>query len=288
MKIFNDYNRIPSNCTERYIPSHLLEHGVLAKAGFRSGGISNLQEGFYVKRKSHRSYHIFLLTLQGKGEIILEDGTIRLVGPNDVFFSHTQGQGHIHKPHGIEPWVILWVQILPDSPWLIPPSGDWIIYPSINMVQLQNSMENLLEEETFNDISSPKIQDLCAQQFLLYLQRTFEGKSQIHNLINRKRLSNLWMEVSMSMGQNWTLEELCQRANLSKAHLSRLCNEYYHMSPVAKVRSIKMEYARNLLQFFSTTISETAEFVGYENPSTFSVAFKNYFGYSPQKAKQRE
>jgi AraC-like DNA-binding protein len=156
------------------------------------------------------------------------------------------------------------------------------------MAQLKNSLENLMEEESFNDVSSPKLQELCAQQFLLYLQRTLEGKGQILNLINRRRLANLWMEVSTSMEKSWTLEDLCQQVNLSKAHLSRLCKEYYQMSPVSKVRSIKMEHAKNLLQFFSTTISETAEFVGYENPSAFSVAFKNYFGYAPQKAKQIE
>jgi AraC-like DNA-binding protein len=237
---------------------------------------------------SHRAYHIFLLTLQGKGEILFEDGTSKLVVSNDVFFSHAQGQGHIHKPYGTDPWEILWIQILPDSPWLIPPSNDWIIYPSINKAQLKNSLENLMEEESFNDISSPKLQELCAQQFLLYLQRTLEGKGQILNLINRKRLANLWMEVSISMEKSWTLEDLCQQVNLSKAHLSRLCKEYYQMAPGEKVRSIKMEHAKNLLQFFSTTISETAEFVGYETPSAFSVAFKNYYGYAPQKAKQKE
>ena len=103
---------------------------------------------------------------------------------------------------------------------------------------------------------------------------------------HRSRFNQLWAEVSKTLAKPWSLDDLCDYMGVGRAHLIRLCAEFYQTTPAAKVRSIKMEFAQSLLQNFEYPVAEIAEHIGYDSPSTFSTAFKKYFGYPPRERKQ--
>jgi len=71
------------------------------------GGISILVEGFNARRTANRDYHIVSITLSGSGEYLMEDGSQIVTKGKDMYFSHADGQGHVHRPSGQEPWKIL-------------------------------------------------------------------------------------------------------------------------------------------------------------------------------------
>ncbi|MDR2072426.1 MAG: AraC family transcriptional regulator [Spirochaetaceae bacterium] len=287
MRIVNEYNRIPQDCVERFVPSHVLEDTLFSQMGLRGGGASATGSGFFIKRPGNRNYHIIILTLSGKGKFVMEDDSSALTGAGDIFFSHAQGQGHVHFPHQA-PWNFLWLQFYAGNAWLMPPFTDWGILPGSskeNVPRLSSIFESILTEELHIHEDGARIQQLYAELFMIYLQRELRMKENCRLGRYRARLNQLWQTVAASAGKSWSLEEMSRFAGLSRAQLSRLCLSLYRKAPGEKVREIKMEYAQALFRHFDCQVSEAAELTGYENTSNFSAAFKRYFGYSPRKAR---
>ncbi|MDR3173758.1 MAG: AraC family transcriptional regulator [Treponema sp.] len=289
MRIVKAYDRIPQGCVERFIPSHILEDTIFSQIGVLGGGVSTSGGGFFIKRPGNRTYHIMILTLSGRGKFVMEDDKTALTGGGDIFFSHAQGQGHVHFPHET-PWSFLWLQFHAGNNWLIAPFGDWGIIPSIpdeSVLRLKFLLESILNEELHIHEDGARIQQLYAELFMIYLQRELRVKEDSRLSRYRVRLNQLWQTVAASVHKSWNLEDMSRFAGLSRAQLSRLCLSLYHKSPGQKVREIKMEYARALFRHFDCQVSEAAELTGYEDMSNFSAAFKRYFGYPPREARTR-
>jgi AraC-like DNA-binding protein len=264
-----------------------LEDTIFSRMGILTGGISTSGSGFFIKRPGNRAYHIVILTLSGKGKFVMEDDKSVLAGGGDIFFSHAQGQGHVHFPCQA-PWVFLWLQFYAGRDWLIPPFSDWGIVPNSskeNVLRLNAIFESILNEELHIHEDRARIQQLYAELFMIYLQRELQMKENCRLGRHRAKLNQLWQTVAASADKSWNLEDMSKFAGVSRAQLSRLCLSLYRKSPGEKVREIKMEYARALFRHFDCQVSEAAELTGYENISNFSAAFKRYFGYPPQKAR---
>jgi AraC-like DNA-binding protein len=290
MRIIKDNNRIPQSCVERFIPGHVLEDTIFFQMGVRSGGISTSDRGFVIKRTGNRNYHILILTTAGKGKFVMEDDSSVVTGAGDIFFSHAQGQGHVHQPHEA-PWSFVWIQFLATHNWFLPPFGDWGIIPGAtqeNTLRLHHILESILNEDLYIREDGKRIQQLYAELFMIYLQREILVQENFRLARYRTRLNQLWQTVATSVDKPWNLETMSKFAGLSRAQFSRICTALYHKSPGEKVREIKMEYAQAMLRRFDCQVSEVAELTGYESMSNFSAAFKKYFSYSPGRLLGRK
>ena len=257
----------------------------MSKIGITQGGISTLYSGFRAKRPGGRGYHIIIFTLSGAGEFIMEDGTKLFTKEKDMYFSHSNGQGHIHRP-SIVPWEILWLRVSPRATWFDPPTEDWQISQCSEMEKIRFCLDGIIKEDVCLEFESSRVQNLMAELFFIYLQREMHLTRGPQKARHRSRFNQLWAEVSKTLAKPWSLDDLCDYMGVGRAHLIRLCAEFYQTTPAAKVRSIKMEFAQSLLQNFEYPVAEIAEHIGYDSPSTFSTAFKKYFGYPPRERKQ--
>ena len=52
------------------------------------------------------------------------------------------------------------------------------------------------------------------------------------------------------------------------------------------IRSIRLQYAKELLSSHDKSVSEIAYEVGFNDPSWFSRAFKDEFGFSPSEVSK--
>ena len=284
MRIEKDHNRIPQGSSERFIPSHILKDAIFSGMGIRIGGLSSAQKGFIITRQKKRTYHILIMTISGKGKFHMEDNTTVISGPGDIFFSHANGQGHIHQPEA-SPWVFLWLQFGTDQSWLMPPFADWGHIPchsSSNIFRLSEILESILDEELFIFPETNRLQRLYAELFMIYLQRELRIQDNAHLNRYRNRMNQLWQAVAVSPDKTWTLETMSHFVGLSRAQLSRVCTLLYQKSPGEKVKEIRMEHVFSLLRYFDCQVSEASERAGYNNLSNFSAAFRKYFGCSPR------
>jgi signal transduction histidine kinase/DNA-binding response OmpR family regulator/ligand-binding sensor domain-containing protein len=81
-------------------------------------------------------------------------------------------------------------------------------------------------------------------------------------------------------------EELSTKLQLSNSQVYRKIKAITGKSTAVFIRSIRLQYAKELLKNTDKTISEIAYEVGFNNPSWFSRAFKEEFGYTPSSSSK--
>lgn len=81
-------------------------------------------------------------------------------------------------------------------------------------------------------------------------------------------------------------EELAKKLLVSESQVYRKIKAITGKSTAIYIRSVRLQYAKELLVNSDRTVSEVAFDVGFNDPSWFSRAFKKEFGYSPTDASK--
>lgn len=79
------------------------------------------------------------------------------------------------------------------------------------------------------------------------------------------------------------LDDLAERLEVSKAHLSRCFVKTTGISPGKYITRVRIEYAKLLLRNRDVTISYVAEASGFANANYFAKAFRRETGLSPSE-----
>ncbi|MDO6475217.1 AraC family transcriptional regulator [Alteromonas sp. 1_MG-2023] len=90
-----------------------------------------------------------------------------------------------------------------------------------------------------------------------------------------------WLKTHFT--QSYTVEELAERAQMSKSTFHHHFRQLTSMSPLQYQKSLKLMEARRLMIGEQIDASDAAYRVGYESPSQFSREYSRYFGNSPKR-----
>lgn len=82
-----------------------------------------------------------------------------------------------------------------------------------------------------------------------------------------------------------TLAELSRLISLNEFKLKKGFKACFGTTVKSYIIKLRMERAKELFQGKASTVSEVAYKCGYKDVSHFSAAFKNFYGFSPQKFK---
>ncbi|MBI3480305.1 MAG: AraC family transcriptional regulator [Nitrosomonadales bacterium] len=97
-----------------------------------------------------------------------------------------------------------------------------------------------------------------------------------------ERFNRVFDYIDRHLGDELTLEQLGQVANFSKYHFQRQFSEYTGISVFRYVQLMRLKRASYRLVFNRLErIIDIALDAGFENPESFSRAFKNTFGQTP-------
>lgn len=83
-----------------------------------------------------------------------------------------------------------------------------------------------------------------------------------------------------------TLSSIAERFWVNPSYLSRYFKTYMGINIVQYIRSMRIFYAKSLLQSSDMSIAEVAEKVGVKSASHFSKIFENEVGESPSKFRK--
>ncbi len=86
----------------------------------------------------------------------------------------------------------------------------------------------------------------------------------------------------------WTLEELAARAGLSRSVLAERFRSAMGDTPLAYLRTVRLQKAMRLLSETSHHLEQVAREVGYQDAFGFSKVFKRTLGLSPREFRQRD
>ncbi|MDR6883978.1 AraC family transcriptional regulator [Bacillus sp. 3255] len=100
-------------------------------------------------------------------------------------------------------------------------------------------------------------------------------------------LSEIRSYIDRNVNQPVTLDELTEQFHVSKFYLIHLFKKMFRMTPIQYHQHIRMERAKNMIQFSTMPLSQIAEHLGFLNIHTFSRAFKTATGRSPSYFRTR-
>ena len=127
------------------------------------------------------------------------------------------------------------------------------------------------------------IQEILKENKILAL-----GNSHILNLTSKEdrfvRLINQTLETHLS-DDNFGIAELCHILNISRAQLHRKLKKLTGLSTSHYIRSLRLHFAKQLLDSGELNISEVAFNVGFSSATYFSKAFKAEFGFAPSELR---
>ncbi len=82
-----------------------------------------------------------------------------------------------------------------------------------------------------------------------------------------------------------SIAEICARLDLPDWTLGRLFKRHLKMTPSSYYRFLRLSQARNLLQNSSYRIGEIGFLCGFDNPESFSRAYKRQFGVAASETR---
>ncbi len=208
----------------------------------------------------------------GEGWVFLDPDWVRC-GPGQVYVTPPYAL-HAYRADPLSPWSLCWVQS----------SGDWLhtadrpALLSADPGPLATAISGLHRET----MQSPNIALPVPWAFFV---SAYAGQM-VRSGGGNPRLRRLWDTVSADLAAPWTVAVLARNAGISPEHLRRLCRLHLAVSPMRHVTALRMRQAAALLASDSYTVESAARLVGYDNPYTFSTAFKRQMGAPPSEYRQ--
>lgn len=82
-----------------------------------------------------------------------------------------------------------------------------------------------------------------------------------------------------------TLDQLAEIGNCSRTQIVRLCRKVTDMSPMQRLKLLRMEEARMLRLYSNMGVSQIAAYLGYTRVHEFSREFSRHFKIPPSKMR---
>lgn len=154
-------------------------------------------------------------------------------------------------------------------------------------IRLANPMH--LEKKIFNIIREyamklPYYEASAKGLFIdlwISLMREIHWQHHARLLNNWESLQRVKAYLHTQLQEEVSLETLSQIANLSQSHLIRLFKLAFHMTPIRYHQILRMEKAKEMIQFTNRSISEIADLFGFSDVHSFSRTFRKTEGVPP-------
>lgn len=226
------------------------------------------------------------ITVSGEAEV-LENGRWVKAPANTAYVmpSGSKWAWRYNNSNSQQPWNVIYVRLLPEfNLHLLENKSDPFILQDRIPTDLLWTFHRLYREILFK--KRPTILLLLSQMFAYHTRECLNEEIKI------SCLPDLWGKVIANLAQQWNLQQLSKVSKMSVEKLRLLCKKETGRSPMAQVTFLRLRRACELIAQGIYNMQEIGIRVGYNNPFSFSRAFKNFYGESPlsyaKKIQQRK
>lgn len=171
------------------------------------------------------------------------------------------------------------------------PKSKVILYIQSVVLSIMNFLDNTLfyseelfeeEQRLFDRLPSLYHLSEMEQQLKEFCHYVVESIYSRHDSYNQKQ-AMLAMDFIEHHYQDSeiTLNTICQHLSMSTSRFSTIFKNSTGETFVEALTRVRIEHAKELIEFSSMKAYEIAEQVGYTDPHYFSIAFKKYTGLTP-------
>jgi AraC family transcriptional regulator, activator of mtrCDE len=156
---------------------------------------------------------------------------------------------------------------------------------SPDAARLQRIVETIQAEHDDDRLGAVAVAgSLATTLMMLVLRSHFESAGANHGifaLLGRRQTARALEAMLTELSRDWTLDELAERANTSRATLVRHFQNAVKMAPLAFLSELRFTFARRRLLAETMPLNMIAENAGYQSEAAFSRAYHRRFGVSP-------
>jgi AraC family transcriptional regulator, activator of mtrCDE len=165
-------------------------------------------------------------------------------------------------------------------PVVVVPSGEGSRDPRLG--RIVEAIRSELEEERLGGaaIAAALASSLMLIVFARHFEREHECKG-ILALLSQRQTAKALGAMLAEPARAWTLDDLAEAANTSRATLVRLFQKSVHVSPLAFLADLRLTLARHRIRTTKTPSAVVGEAVGYQSETAFSRAYRRRFAVSP-------
>ncbi|MFD0712715.1 AraC family transcriptional regulator [Paenibacillus sp. GCM10027626] len=251
---------------------------------------------------------------EGECEVTVEDnkyhgvpGDLFLFKPNQVHSIYLLNGKPLRQPHlhfdlfyqpdspevkvSFKPYSLLTEQ---EKHWIRPDILTEMDDPLPNHIRLNKPgvIEQLIQEIIFEfDRKFPYYETTAKGLFIqlwVLLLREIHWQHNAHLHSNWEQLDRVKNYLAHHIAHDLTLDELAALANMSKYYLCRLFKKAYGMTPIQYHVSIRLEKAKQMIQFTGQSLTQIADELGFQSIHAFSRTFRNWEGQSPSAYRKKK
>jgi len=133
------------------------------------------------------------------------------------------------------------------------------------------------------------VAELSGTLFTLAVRAHLESQPQLGGMLGllaNPRLGSALQAMLDEPQQDWTVESLARRCNLSRASFAREFSRHSDLAPLQLLTALRMELAAQLLARGGQDTASVGEAVGYRSEAAFNRAFARFAGTTPGRFKR--
>ncbi len=123
--------------------------------------------------------------------------------------------------------------------------------------------------------------NLLIQKIFLSLQEDAKKSNKIEISLHFHALTDLRKAIYQDPKRKWRVGDMAEKLHLSEGYLQSLYHKTFGVSCMEDVISSRIRSAKSLLRYTNKTITQIAEFCGYNNTEHFCRQFKRISGQTP-------
>ena len=131
-------------------------------------------------------------------------------------------------------------------------------------------------------IESKMLELFVLQMEQLHALRSSAGKDH-WRAEDRDKMAAVKEYIEKSYLEPLTLKDLTYEFGLNEFKLKKGYKHFFNTTVFEHILQLRMHKANELLNTREMTIADVAQFIGYNNTSSFSYEYKKRFGYSPSR-----
>ena len=266
------------DCKQRILDSSIeaqLHHLNVLQLGY-----ADAVDAFTIYRPNPE-FHMMLFTTDGLGFLEVENQHFRLepgslmVVPAGIANGFSIGKDH---------WSLSWMMLPPTSQNRFTKLNKASIHISEYGTLLRHNIESLAIAFRSNSLNDQPLQRMLIEQCQHIIRQSVDQSAIANNM--QMRLQHLTMVLTKQLHKPWTIEQMAERMHCSAPHLYRISQQWLQQTPMQHLQQLRLERAKQLLQFSENTMAQIAELVGFADLANFSRRFKVLAGQTPSQYRK--